>query len=63
MADDFDDSTISTKNTLRPGMTEEEATAIRRPGTKTPSDLWAEHTCAGTFDFDWMEWTTKPHIN
>jgi hypothetical protein len=63
MADDFDDSTISTKNTLRPGMTEEEATAIRRPGTKAPSDLWAEHTCAGRFDFDWMEWTTKPHIN
>lgn len=54
--DDFDDSTISSKSTgLRPGMTEEEATAIRRPGTKQPSDLWTDHTTAGRFDFDWMK--------
>lgn len=53
---DFDASTISSKS-LRPGMTEEEATAIRRPGTRQADDLWAEHTTAGTCDFDRDGWS------
>jgi hypothetical protein len=47
--DELDQSTISSKS-MRTGMTEEEATAVGRPGTKQPSDLWADHTTMGMCD-------------